>query len=350
MGRIKYLDGIKGICCYLVFLQHFCNVGFAIQLKAIKFFSDCFSGMMCVSLFILISSFCICISIEKKLARFGNIQNIILKRYFRIVIPAAFVILFSYICFHLGLCYNIRVGQITGNSILLKIMNDSSLITLVKNIFYSPVGKCTTWLPQGWMLLFVFLGSFLTIILYLGTERLKELKLYLVCFFFFLLSFFIDCYYACIVFGFFLFKYSRGRKLNNMSVTITSLLCYIILFYCFHNEIINYDQEIVKSILALFFMTAVIHSDYLKKFFESKIFLWLGKISFSLYLLHWLLIDTISCYIFLNFQSIDKCLLSIINLVVTTGLLLFLSWLSQKYIEQGIANFLERKIVNYLEN
>lgn len=349
MERIKYLDGLKGLCCFMVFLHHFCWVGLAKDLQSINLFSDFFTGTMCVPVFIILSSFGIGISCEKNLIRTGSVQNIILKRYFRIAIPTAIIILLAAIVHFLGIQWNIEAGNLTGSRFLSKLMTNSSLVNLVKEMLLSPVGKCLTWLPQGWMLNFVFLGSFLTIILYLGTEKLKETKLFLVCLFWFLFSFFIDCYYACIVFGFFLFKYTkRENKKYSMSITIVSALLYCVLWYLHYNKIITYDKEVINTILAFFLTTAVFHSGLIQRMLEYKVFLWLGKISFSLYLIHWIVISTVSCNILVHFQSIDGYTLSIVNLLVSTCVLLLVSWMSQKYIEQGIAKTIENKLLSYL--
>ena len=72
----------------------------------------------------------------------------------------------------------------------------------------------------------------------------------------------------------------------------------------------------------------------LQRFFGAKPFRFLGKISYSLYLLHFPVIATFSCWLFLSlYGKMSYGLLTSLNFVCTLALTLALSALSQKYLE-----------------
>ena len=85
---------------------------------------------------------------------------------------------------------------------------------------------------------------------------------------------------------------------------------------------------------AFLLMAGVLGCNWLKWFFSRKPFLYLGKISYSLYLLHFPVIATFSCWFFLSFQeNLGYGLTVGIDFVLTTLLVLFLSGLSKRYLE-----------------
>jgi len=78
----------------------------------------------------------------------------------------------------------------------------------------------------------------------------------------------------------------------------------------------------------------VLGCDFLQKVFSWKPFLYLGKISFSLYLLHFPVIATFSCWFFLGLhEKLGYHLTVGFDFLLTTALVLLVSSLSQKYLE-----------------
>ena len=84
-----------------------------------------------------------------------------------------------------------------------------------------------------------------------------------------------------------------------------------------------------------FLLTAgVLGCEGLQKFFSWKPFLYLGDISYSLYLLHFPVIATFSCWFFLGVhETFGYHLTAALNFVLTTALVLLLSTLSRNYLE-----------------
>ena len=72
----------------------------------------------------------------------------------------------------------------------------------------------------------------------------------------------------------------------------------------------------------------------LQRFFGARPFRFLGKVSYSLYLLHFPVIATFSCWLFLSlYGKMSYGLLAALNFICTLALVLVLSALSQKYLE-----------------
>ena len=76
MQRLNNIDGLKGICAIAVFVAHFCGafapVEPAIQLYYSRMFFRWFDGNPAVDVFIILSTFLACRSLERQ-----NLQEIL---------------------------------------------------------------------------------------------------------------------------------------------------------------------------------------------------------------------------------------------------------------------------------
>ena len=89
---------------------------------------------------------------------------------------------------------------------------------------------------------------------------------------------------------------------------------------------------------ASLFVFAVINSEWLKQFFSSRPLRFLGKISFSLYLIHLLVIGSLACYLFGYFYG-DRHLSYMVSFISMFSLCLcftfVVSFLMYKYIDKS---------------
>ena len=96
-----------------------------------------------------------------------------------------------------------------------------------------------------------------------------------------------------------------------------------------------YQLELVaRSLGAIIIVFAVLRLDLLAKLFETRPLQFLGKISFSLYLLHFIVLCSLSSYIFykaLPAYGYESALL--LSSVVGIGVTLFLSAMYAKYVD-----------------
>jgi peptidoglycan/LPS O-acetylase OafA/YrhL len=92
---------------------------------------------------------------------------------------------------------------------------------------------------------------------------------------------------------------------------------------------------VIYHMAGAFLLTAgVLGSGSLQRIFSWKPFGYLGKVSYSLYLLHFPVIATASCGLFLAlYPKLGYHLTAGIDFLVTTALVLLVSTLSQRYLE-----------------
>ena len=86
--------------------------------------------------------------------------------------------------------------------------------------------------------------------------------------------------------------------------------------------------------IALSVVFAVVCLEPLQKFFSLPIFVKLGEISYSLYLVHFMVIGTLGCFVFeLLYGNLSYNAAAAITFVVTTGVTWAVSVGFTKYIE-----------------
>lgn len=112
---------------------------------------------------------------------------------------------------------------------------------------------------------------------------------------------------------------------------------------------LNLDQPSVffRTIGAGILLLVILNNDYLKKILNTGIPRFLGRISFSMYLLHLLIIYSISSIVFIIFYNIVPYnAASIITFLVTLPVVLGISCVTYRYVDKpGIR--LSRKIYKW---
>lgn len=351
MQRLKYIDGLKGFGCLTIFMTHFKMFDFHHPLEAFSIFNEVFYGDMFLNLFMTASAFGITCSIYSNLQKGNTLRQLVLKRYLRLSLPITFILFITAAIYYGGLLWNNEAAELGGNQLLSNFYNKVSISGLVKAIFLSPFGILEGWLSPGWMLKYIFYGTFMTIGFVFGTDGLKPCKTYLICLFFCVLFFFIDPRMVFVILGYVLYVYLHAKKSNKYDrwITIIAFALYFTLraaTYYFH----FHRHGMVSYSLAIFLLIAIVHSSAIQNFFTTKPLLWLGKISMSVYLLHFVLLCSFTSWLYIMLYGLNPLVASIINLYVTIAILLLLSWVFDKYIEQKISIPLTKKIIHFLEN
>lgn len=186
MDRIRSLDGLKGVCAIAVFISHFALAFYKVfpAWSEYYFQRPCFQwfeGDTAVNVFILISSFLVVSSLQKT-----SVQDVLLKRYFRLLLPSAVVLLIMGILYGCNLLHNKELGELCSNSWL--VGGELSFTGLLKAILFSPLGYYFEWMNVLWMMGYIYWGTILVVCLKLAFQDMvlkkQLLSLFVLCLFF----------------------------------------------------------------------------------------------------------------------------------------------------------------------
>lgn len=293
-SRLGWVDGLKGISAIIVVLQHTLVTLLGTSSSTTYRFPiihNLWNGNFAVSVFITLSTILICHGIEQHREHLlERYRYIVLKRYFRLVIPVGTVIVIMYLLNITGLFHAEEFGAKTGNSWLMN--TTETLVHLPGNILCAPLGGCYTILRVGWMLKYVFLGTMWVIILDLllaGKNRSSKLFLLAICTY---IAWKCDFYYINVVAGYAL--YSAVPDLYGMSAWKKwGVSIAVISVFCFSDFIFFGDEW--NMIRAICLVTISCTVPWMQILLGMKLLRWLGSISMNIYLLHLLVIYMITC-------------------------------------------------------
>lgn len=334
--RLLQLDGLKGICAVAVFISHYSLTLYKVSPDwTYSYFSRSFflwfEGDTAVNVFILVSSLLSLISLERKPA-----DEILLKRYLRIMLPVAVILLIMGVANALGLLYNSELGHLSNNDWL---TTDSLTYNGLKEaIFCSPLGIHHEWLNVLWMLGYIFLGTIISIILHICLKNVRLLKLLFVLFFFAIVCKYYNMYYANVLWAYLLYRYINSTHKsykNDFSISILSL------FLLLYTEFLP-KEEIYEVLRAICLVNITMFFSFFSKMLSSRFFTWLGKYSMEIYILQLPIFYTISSYLWLKTQDM------FINSIATISATVFLSIAFQKIVSKN-CDIISNRIVKWLK-
>lgn len=304
MERLAYIDGIKGIAAIIVLFSHYKLAFFfktwrMYDILDLPFVNLCVNGNFAVCLFLLISGFLMGRSLHKKNNSFRDLTFKILHRYLRLALPITPVLLV------VGLLYyseNIYLPLYCSKAGVTWIMNEYTSLSvdgLAKAIFLSPLGMDYGYLAVLWMMKYIFLGGVVIMLVHAAvinhTMALKLPVAFVGC----LGMYFISIYYSMVVLGFVLYLVSeeRGKKKTIFSKYILALLTLIALY--------NTDiaSPLQNAIAAIFVLLTIKGFCSLQKLFSSQVVVWLGRISFHVYLWHWCVMSSLTSFVLYKWSS-----------------------------------------------
>ena len=332
--RILWVDGLKGICALIVVIDHIfayvSGVEYNHSLKT-PILHNLWDGNFAVSVFIILSTLLTCYGINGHRKSIVDwYSNVVLKRYFRILIPTGFVMLLMFTANMFGL-YADGIGDPVSLA---------SFIHLPGNVLFAPLGGGFDILFVTWMLKYVFLGTMWTVILDLLLYKRRvvgQLVLLMFCCYF---AYKIDFYYVNIIAGYAIY-YILVPHLKSVNGGAKFMLGLAIMLMFFLSDFYYYTPK-WNMFRAILLVCCVVTMPHFDKCLTGKTLVWLGKISMNIYLLHMLVIYIITC----RMRTLME--LTIINQVVIYGttmiVVLFLSHMFTLYVEPRL-NMLTNKIV-----
>ena len=362
--KIVYLDGLKGLGCVIVFLTHFVyafyygmyhfqpeschlpgNLDIAVGKSPLNLF---FNGNTAVRLFLVISGYLLCRNFfltgdKSRLVRSAR------KRYLRLMPAVLAVNAVIFVCMKLGLYYNTPAAAVAGSEKWFAGFNAfaPSLSGMLKESLYGCfLFGSNDYNGVLWTIQILFLGAYLDYALAAFVSRFRfRWLLYGVLAAALLRTDFLSICLGYVLCDLMHTDWSWRKRLCGCRPLNWLLLAAGLYFMSYPSAGFGYEGTIwglLPLVLVnyyhifgvLCFVTAVLNLEPLQQFFSMRGFLYLGRISDSLYLIHFLVTATFGAWFLLAFYEIlGYNLTSFLNLILISGITVLLSELSCRYVE-----------------
>ncbi|HBN2229525.1 acyltransferase family protein [Escherichia coli] len=357
MSKVKFLDGLRGICCFIVLIDHSINVlkpdlrhtgmtdigGYIRRIISLSPLNIIYSGIGPVCIFFILSGFVLSIKYFKN--RDGNLLvDGCIKRYPRLMLPILSSLVFMYVMYQAS-------NMLLGSNFELTFFDALYQAVYLAPFTHSPMDNYPLWTIS-----YEVLGSFLlfaTVALFAGQK--KRVAFTFVVFAFLYLS---NSLYCLFIFGSILCEF-KNHKLANPSRLIKGILFLIGLLFIstpFRREGVELYAGVYKylsvldwvdyrKLYNLLLMTgsmmvfySVLNSELAVKTLGTKLFVFLGRISFPLYLTHATILAL--AVAFMNHKGMDQSLYHYaVMMVFIVPICLLVSDIFERFIDVPAVRF-----------
>ena len=368
INKIAYLDGIRGIAAFVVVIHHFL-LSFYISYYTfdegashmqnwdVKFGRSIYSvvanGNFCVCIFFVLSGFVL----SRKYFQTQSVEVLVSgaqRRFLRLYIPVAATIILAFIMMQAHLFYNHPVSVISRSEWWFGTQWDihKPWLQLFQCIVYKTmfIGD-GTFVTSMWTIAIEFYGS-LFVFAFLALTHDTRNRITMIG-----LSI-LYCYYTS---NAYLSAFVLGIALNYFEINIQAMNKFLLtilpvvllalglllgsfpsndnIMHTFYARtpdfIMFYFTSIWFHIVGAFFVVlSFVLSPRLQHFISLRLFRFLGYISFALYLLHPIVIGSVTSYFFLVFHNRLGYNHTVLYLFFfTIAVSIVLSWLLTKYID-----------------
>ncbi len=369
--KMLFLDGLRGTAAFIVVLAHFFQVflpsvfegnpaivHFAFETPASRTpFNILFNGNFSVCIFFVLSGYVLSYRF------FQRKQNTIVyssaaRRYFRLAVPAFVSALLAFAVIKLGLGYFADVSAVTKSSMTDPYNLDPTVGTLLKEGLYNTFFTYgSQFNPVLWTMTYELFGSFLiyAFLLLFGRFRIRFIVYPI------LIYYFLDSYFLGFILGLLLSDLQNSGKnwLHLIGRPWINVLLMAAGTYIGSFPYVNWVDTVYEPLVwnqptfgffifyhvigAFFIMTAVLNSKWMQALFGSKPFAYLGKVSFSLYLVHFTTICTFSSYLFLRLSGYLPYGVNLTATVLISFVIIFaVAHLMYRYVDQATIEFLSK--------
>lgn len=369
MEKIKYIEGIKGLSIVVVLLHHYI-LGFypalisgypemshtqtAIEVWIAKTpLNLLYNGNFAVCIFFIISGY----MLSHKFFRAKKHDYIVAsasKRYFRLLLPVLFSILIAYMCMKLNLFYNRDAALYSKSTLWLSTLwqFDPNFWGMINEGFYGVfVTSSHSYNSFLWIITFEFIGSYLVfgVVSLFGHQRNRFI------FYFLLIFLLFNTYFILFILGLivsdlkinspYFIKYKRsihpllflliGLYLGSYPTNLApSLIKESFLYRHIFNQYIDQAYLFAHTWGALLVLLAVLSSERLQRFLSNTILSFLGKIAYSLFVIHGIILGTFSSWLFLKLSYLPYHIDCLIMFFVSWIIVVIISYVVFQYIDR----------------
>lgn len=382
--KIKYLDGLRGVAAFIVVLWHVALIflpaialgaGFPAHFGDLEYWvkwsplNILYNGNFAVYVFFVLSGYVL------TQGYFAGGDNAIIssgacRRYIRLAIPVLFSVLFAYLFLKQGWLYNVRLSIATGNPWLSSFWNFTP--DLFGAIHYALwdvfINSNQIYNPVLWTISSEFFGSLLVFALALLFGKLRNRWIYylltaILCWNTNFLPFIIGLCLADLNNSPGLEKYRLGDKRPVSKAILIALLGVAVLFGSYpYSYGPNYASGLwsllgsgdfnllTHTAGAALILYALLNSSLLQRIFGSKIPAYLGRISFSMYVTHLIILCSLTSFLAIALKPYLTYELLILACVgISLPIIFIVADLGARYVDQPATRF-SKIVYEWLSN
>ena len=371
-GKDYAAEGLRGIAALSVWLAHFCltffPAGFSLLYPALQttpaaegpmerflrmpVLSAFWDGNFAVAIFFVLSGY-----VLSKPYYFGrNIESLrdrYLRRYFRLAIPIAASVFVGYGLMKLGTFQNIAAANVSHSDWLRSFFVVPATVTgAIQDSLYRVMflGEAR-FNPPLWTMRVEFVGSLITFAFYalMPEGPVRKCLHYSMALASIILFTGADAiYYCAFLAGALLWVIPPPRALWNWALLALGIALGGYQFDGFYGWLhapAGYDAKAFYNAFGAFAILWALRSGMLDFALASRLGRTLGRLSFSLYLTHFFVLSTFSCWFFVRFAPIwPRWEVALVDFVLSTPLLFIAAYIFERFVDRpGVA--LSKRIV-----
>lgn len=378
--KITYLEGIRGLSAFVVVLHHFILAFYPALFFGMyatahlpagwEIFASgttlnvFYNGNFGVCIFFILSGFVL----SYKFFQQGQCKSLLasaFKRYFRLMPPVFLVVMLSYFLMKYGLYFNQQAGDAAGSGWLQGFWNFVPNFNDALNQALWGTFLLGTYHYDNviWTITYEFLGAFII----LGSLAIFGKFKYRYVIYFLLAIAFFQTYYLAFILGMLLSDLKVNydgwlARIDKTKILRVILLIVGVIFGAFPSgreatgSMYQYLHFMDHDLLPMWYhiagaflvMTVLLDFAWLQNIFSHRSLLWLGKVSYSMYLLHFVIMGTISSFIFLKlFPLLPYFWAVLMTFILSLPIIFIISYLSQRFVENfswKLSEFVYQKI------
>ena len=384
--RIQWVDGLRGIASICIVLHHFIigyypaayegatamrhlpgSVEADFSQSPLAFFV---LGDFWVSVFCMVSGFVIASQVFA-MKDGKQFSKSVIKRYPRLLIPVFALSVMVYIMLHLGLFYNVQAANITGSSWLGQFYQyETTLWDLFLSSFIDTwiFGMQTMYSNAFWMMAELFAGSFMAYLLAAMGKHTNKRILYVyigIAVAYLSINSRLTDFVLGVLLAYVAIHYGQKIKQKRQLTMVLGLIFFVIAFifgaypqaHAPSNayQLLNCLPDRLNPcyfyhmLAAMFLMMAIYLCEPLEWLMSTKPALFLGKISYAVYVVHIPILFSGSAWMFVKFTNITERYNVSAGLTLLLSLLIIigLGWVFWRLIEKPSTKWID-KIANKL--